>query len=185
MAAGAHRAVLEYHAQTPPRTPVRLAAAVSAAHGELTCTFILQAQLAQLVLPAAAGGGRRDELWRHTCFELFVSTPGATPYYEFNFAPSLEWAAYRFHDYRRGMEPAALAPPQQLRRGEQPGELTLAASVATGALAGLAGAARLEVGLAAVLEELDGTLSYWALRHPPGRPDFHRREGFALELSCA
>jgi hypothetical protein len=37
-----------------------------------------------------------------------------------------------------------------------------------------------------VLEEdggaLSGALSYWALRHPPGKPDFHHPAGFALEL---
>jgi hypothetical protein len=39
------------------------------------------------------------------------------------------------------------------------------------------------MGLSAVIEERDGMLSYWALRHAPGKPDFHRRDGFALELA--
>ena len=34
----------------------------------------------------------------------------------------------------------------------------------------------------AVIEENDGRLSYWALRHAPGKPDFHHPEAFALEL---
>jgi hypothetical protein len=33
-----------------------------------------------------------------------------------------------------------------------------------------------------VIEEIDGALSYWALRHAPGKPDFHHRDAFALEL---
>lgn len=37
-------------------------------------------------------------------------------------------------------------------------------------------------GLSAVVEETDGTKSYWALRHPPGVPDFHHPDCFALEL---
>jgi hypothetical protein len=40
----------------------------------------------------------------------------------------------------------------------------------------------LRIGLAAILEDLDGSLSYWALAHAPGRPDFHRRESFVLQL---
>jgi len=36
--------------------------------------------------------------------------------------------------------------------------------------------------LSAVIEEESGTLSYWALRHAPGRADFHHPDGFALEL---
>jgi hypothetical protein len=40
----------------------------------------------------------------------------------------------------------------------------------------------LAVALSAVVEERDGTLSYWARRHPPGRPDFHHAEAFADRL---
>ena len=32
------------------------------------------------------------------------------------------------------------------------------------------------------IEEASGRISYWALKHPPGRPDFHHPDGFALEL---
>ena len=42
------------------------------------------------------------------------------------------------------------------------------------------GPARL--GLTAVIEEAGGRLSYWALRHPAERPDFHDAGGFALEV---
>ena len=38
------------------------------------------------------------------------------------------------------------------------------------------------IALSAVIEEVDGTKSYWALRHPPGAPDFHHPDCFALEL---
>ena len=38
--------------------------------------------------------------------------------------------------------------------------------------------------VSAVIEETDGTRSFWSLAHPPGKPDFHHRDSFALELSC-
>ena len=38
------------------------------------------------------------------------------------------------------------------------------------------------LGLSAVIEGADGSLSYWALVHPPGKPDFHNADCFALEL---
>jgi len=41
---------------------------------------------------------------------------------------------------------------------------------------------KLMVGLCAVIEDGPGALSYWALRHAPGKPDFHHRAAFALEL---
>jgi hypothetical protein len=38
------------------------------------------------------------------------------------------------------------------------------------------------IGLAAVLETMDGDLGYWALSHPADHPDFHRRESFVFQL---
>ena len=60
---------------------------------------------------------------------------------------------------------------------------------ATVTLAGAA--AKLRLGLCVVIEELDaalseafsGAFSYWALRHPAARPDFHHPDGFALEIA--
>jgi len=41
----------------------------------------------------------------------------------------------------------------------------------------------LRVGLSAVIEEINGHRSYWALAHPPGNADFHHSDCFALELA--
>jgi hypothetical protein len=38
------------------------------------------------------------------------------------------------------------------------------------------------LGLSAVVEEKNGVLSCWPLKHPPGKPDFHHPDAFALEL---
>ena len=40
----------------------------------------------------------------------------------------------------------------------------------------------LRLGLSAIVEDAAGTLSYWALRHPPGKPDFHHTDAFALQM---
>ena len=39
------------------------------------------------------------------------------------------------------------------------------------------------IALSAVIEEGNGALSYWALRHPAGKPDFHHPDAFAMELA--
>jgi hypothetical protein len=41
----------------------------------------------------------------------------------------------------------------------------------------------LRLGLSAVIEDIDGRLSYWALKHPPGKPDFHHPDSFALDVT--
>ena len=38
------------------------------------------------------------------------------------------------------------------------------------------------MGVSTVIETVDGAISYWALAHPPDKPDFHHPESFVLEL---
>jgi hypothetical protein len=128
--------------------------------------------------PLVARPARADELWRRMCFEAFVSPASGEAYYEFNFAPSFQWAAYRLDGYRSGMRIAAEMAAPRIEARSAPGRYTLQAAVT------LSGAteARWRLGLAAVIEEASERLSYWALAHPPGKPDFHRADCFVCEI---
>ena len=119
----------------------------------------------------------------HTCFEVFLHAGTAPRYLELNFSPSGQWAAYRFSAYRDGSEPLELEEPPRIEVRCEAGALELAASVRLPVLTGTVGR-RLHLGLCAVVEDAAGGLSYWALRHAAGRPDFHHPETFALEMPC-
>jgi len=147
------------------------------APGLLKLRYVLRGVMSDVSLPPAAASARADELWRHTCFEAFVGAPDRNEYFEFNLAPSMEWAAYRFEGHRAGMERADVGAPQvEVQRAEDRFELRALLDVR-----GLEGPWR--VGLSAVVEEANAALSYWALAHPPGRPDFHNADCFALDLA--
>ena len=144
----------------------------------LSVGFTLQGDLDRLAIPGPGAPQRTDRLWEHTCFEAFLAVPGEDTYWELNLSPGTEWAAYRFPRYREGGVPApGLEPRIAVQRSPQRLDLQ-----ATAALDGLDTGRGLQIGLSAVIESRDGQLSYWALRHGPGRPDFHHRAGFALEL---
>jgi hypothetical protein len=151
--------------------------------GVLFCDYTLHADLDQVRLPQAGAGARMDELWRHTCFEAFIAAGDTGPYFEFNFSPSGDWAAYRFSGYRAGMEQAGIVTPPQLRIFRGTERLELSATVDVSALPELAEARTVRVGLNAVVEDAAGGLSYWALRHTAGKPDFHHADGFVVELN--
>ena len=176
---GRRSAVLVCHPAAPCAAVHSLDATACLLDGhQLEIAFNLRADLDRLRIPAPGAPRRTDRLWEHTCFEAFLARPGQDAYWELNLAPSTEWAAYEFPRYREGGGPAAgLEPRITVQRS--PESLELRAVVE---LVGLDPAQGLQVGLAAVLEPLDGPLSYWALQHGPGRPDFHLREGLALEL---
>ncbi|MGQ0741433.1 MAG: DOMON-like domain-containing protein [Alphaproteobacteria bacterium] len=135
-----------------------------------------------LAMPPYAAPARADELWKHTCFEAFVGGVDGG-YYEFNFSPSGQWAAYGFTGYRQGMTPAESIAVPHMHARLIDGRYELQAGLTLNRLALPAREWRL--GLSAIIEERDGVKSYWALTHPRGKPDFHRSVCFALELPAA
>jgi hypothetical protein len=148
----------------------------------LKIEYVAIGEIGALRIPTPAVPERADALWRHTCFEAFVGLGDGKSYVEFNFSLSRRWAIYRFEDYRAGMcEPIDLAGPDVFVEIEGP-RLALTAWLD---LSPLAGARPVSLGLAAVIESQAGALSYWALAHPPGAPDFHHADCFALELPAA
>jgi hypothetical protein len=184
MASAAQRALLLAHPYTPGEWVWSISAELQLEPpATLVCHYSLHGEVPRLRVPAARTGRRADGLWEHTCFEVFAAAPAGGGYYEFNFSPSLEWAAYRFSEYREGMTPAHLARAPGLQARRTADRLELTAHLHLDGLPELAHLARLRLGLSAVIEDESGRLSYWALHHAPGNPDFHDPDAFALELS--
>jgi hypothetical protein len=130
----------------------------------------------RFVITESEEPGRRDELWRTTCFEAFLRGHGDA-YREWNFAPSGDWAAYDFASYRETAGGPEVAAPY-IRMEDNMTWWTLGATIATDA------GQSLYLGLSAVLEEKDGTKSYWALAHPnTEKPDFHLADCFTAKLA--
>jgi hypothetical protein len=179
------------HPQTPCSVPLSIGATVTRApDADVLCvryrvvcdlSLIRNTMHETREVPA-----RRDGLWQSTCLECFVQFEGsAAGYYEFNVALNGDWAAYRFDAYREGMQSVAIAQPALEYRACEPDvalidlRFDFASSPELGRHRGA-----FRLGICAVVETLDGLRSYWALHHPEGKPDFHRREGFVLRVAC-
>jgi len=182
--------------------------------GQWVFEFSTTASPATLALPAPAEPARADGLWKTTCFELFLLDPDDGSYLEFNFSPSGQWAAYRFDSYREGMRPLEVQRPCIFSSNPVQAAMSMKARFRSYGMpeqsveqfaAGLANLPtaphfnlRVELedpalrndspwlaGVSAVIEEADGTKSYWALAHPGDEPDFHDEAGFVLELPAS
>ena len=177
-----HTVALICHPGTPSRAVRGIRVRVSRVQGgSLALTFSLKGDLVRVRVPPPRPPRRADCLWQHTCFEVFVAVKGGLEYREFNFAPSGEWAGYAFQRYRDGAQlKEDLAPGIIVSRAED--RLELEAVIHLDRLPTTQPRARLKLALCAVVEEENGLLSYWALRHPPGKPDFHHPDAFALEI---
>jgi hypothetical protein len=150
--------------------------------GSLVLSYFVTGKIGDLRLPPPVSPARTDELWQHTCFEAFIGTAADAAYYEFNFAPSTQWAAYRFGSYRSGMRVATEISAPRIGVQSSPERYTLQAALVLDGLSGLPRDAPWRLGLSAVIEETSGRRSYWALAHPPGKPDFHHSDCLAHEF---
>lgn len=164
------------HPDTPARAVRNVTVDLSQTAKDVRLTFRLEG-IASIVFPEPAAPRRTDDLWKTTCFELFVRPAGGTRYLEFNFSPSGHWAAYEFADHRTGMRDLVLGvEPRIAMHDGKPSAWNLACD-----LGGIPHGP-LAVGISAVIAETDGTTSYWALAHAPGAPDFHNPDCFIATL---
>jgi hypothetical protein len=166
--------VLTLHPDSVCDAVTDIAVDVVRAGDVLGLRYVVTGDIASLALPPPAPSVHTDALWEHSCFEAFLSD-GRGGYVELNVAPSTAWAGYRFRGYRSGREIAVLPPPRiELDAGADRLQLRVALRLNRGS--------GRRLGLSAVIEETNGNLSYWALAHPPGAPDFHHADCFALDL---
>lgn len=139
--------------------------------------FGIGAPASRFLIPEPAEPSRTDDLWTTTCFEAFLKDPEGDAYREWNFAPSGQWAAYDFTSEREGRTDPEVAAPY-IRMEDNLTWWAIGATIAVDA------DIRWTLGISAVLEEKDGTKSYWALAHPHAdKPDFHNPASFAAQLS--
>lgn len=176
---------LQPFGQNATELGLRLAGWLKREGAELRLRYQLSGTLDSVVVPPPATDTpeRRDGLWEHTCFELFLAAEGAQPYWEVNLAPNGDWNLYRLEDYRQGLQPVPdrEAMPFTVNKGAEGLHLTI--TLALPEELGQACKARpLRLGMSAVIEQQGGVVSYWALAHGGAEADFHRREDFRLRL---
>lgn len=175
------RATLQPHPDACAPAIAMTAEAERRPGGRLALRYRVTGEVASVLLPPSAKPERTGGLWRHSCFEAFLRVAADPGYVELNLSPSGQWAAYRFSDYRAGMAEAEVPAPE-IRLSMTGDGFDLAAAVYLGVALGLPAGLPWQAGLAAVIEDRNGRTSHWALAHPAGAPDFHHRDGFALEL---
>jgi hypothetical protein len=174
---GLHKLVV--HPDTPSSGKFEVTVGVNQAGYLLELNYRIVGDNSRLLLPKPHSykPERSDGLWEHTCFEAFWKPTSDPQYFELNVAPSRAFAIYCFESYRTAMRNVDPSMPRIFYA--PPNDGTALNVVFIQPFDGPS-----QLGLSAVIEETDGTKSYWALRHPPGKPDFHHPDCFALELAA-
>jgi len=170
-----------------PNTPAKEISSVDvdvelAPNGKLWMRYHVEGKLDKIELAAPHEPRRTDYLWKHTCFETFITRADQSNYIEFNFCPSKRWAAYQFSDYRENAGDLPMTAPPAIQSDAGNGhfaievELMLPEGWRNGEML---------MGITTIIEEVSGNLSYWALKHPGETQEFHDRDCFIHKLRAA
>lgn len=171
---------LHCHNTTPCDNVWALRVIIRRTWAELELNFRLDGDISHICLTPPGAG----ELWRHTCFEAFVAIDGQAAYHEFNFAPSREWHIYAFRAYRDPISLSNVLHSPIVAVSSTDGRLELGVRIALTDLSPIHSYSPLRLGLSAVIESQNGSLSYWSMHHPAAKPDFHHADAFALRLEA-
>ncbi|QLC24236.1 hypothetical protein HFP57_03785 [Parasphingopyxis algicola] len=177
---------MTFSLQRHPDTPSKLIRGIEVAHewksrDTLWLRYFVDCPVDRLFIPDPAKPERMDDLWKTTCFELFLKEPCAAPYCEFNFSPSGRWAAYGFCDFRDGAHDLevpsdpAIAP---LDAGDSYFALEVDVVLPADRIYPTMPAA-----ISAIIVDADENKTYWGYRHPEGDPEFHHEDCFAARLT--
>lgn len=142
--------------------------------------FRITGPLDQLIFPdPTLVESRRDELWKGTCLEAFfaVETIPESSYLEINCAPNGDWNMYEFSGYRQGMKTSENSKLRLIHRESTSTEVLFRLRIESPLLGQMKWAS-----LTTILQLQDGSFTYWALKHPGAKPDFHNKDAFIAPL---
>ncbi|MGF1588456.1 MAG: DOMON-like domain-containing protein [Pleurocapsa sp.] len=135
----------------------------------------------QIIIPQIVNSPtRQDNLWEHTCCELFIGLQNSTKYWEFNLSPAGDWNVFRFPDYRQYIAEEMVFDSLPFRVLQQADWLQLQLEVNLNKI--IPPEQSLKVGVTTVIEDRERQLSYWALTHPAPEANFHHRDSLIIDL---
>lgn len=117
---------------------------------------------------------RKDDLWKETCFEVFLQPEFSQDYYELNFSLSSAWNCYHFDEYRNPQPPkqSQFFNVEQLVWQPTLKKLIIDMSMQE--------TKKFNIGLTTILRSTEGAVGYYALKHVLDKPDFHQKDSFIL-----
>ena len=144
--------------------------------------YTLAGELGEIVFPSPIENAtRKDDLWRMTCFEFFLSVKGLPKYWEFNLSPSGDWNVYAMDAYRQvNMREETRIQQLHFNVQKKVERFLLEADIDLNQI--IPEETVIEAGITSVIQTKDGKESYWALIHPHPEADFHVRNSFLLEI---
>lgn len=140
---------------------------------KIRISFVVKGALDEYVFPSTSTPKRANELWKATCFELFLANENEEAYYELNFSSSLAWNFYALDAYRGKVEEIELFSMPKIEVFEAKNSFKILFELRVKNLE------KFELyNVASILLNQEHERTFWTLKHLKTKPDFHDREAF-------
>lgn len=161
---------------------IQITGQISRKNNLLTVHYSLTGSVEVVLFPSASlQPARKDDLWKATCFEFFLSIPNQPQYWEFNISPSGHWNVYKMDAYRRvGFREETQFQQLPFSYGIGAGYISVKVAVDLSPI--IQAKDTIQAGVTSIIRTRDSHESYWALAHPQPQADFHLRESFVLKI---
>ncbi len=150
---------------------------VTLSQGKISLHFKIIGTLKNYQFPQRDKPKRANELWKATCFELFLANSKTKTYYEINISAILHWNIYRLETYRA--EPKELIvsskPFIMVKEDEQSYEIDFELECKELDLTEFD-----QYNLAVILLNKQNERDFWAVNPVGDSLDFHDRGGFVF-----
>lgn len=123
-------------------------------------------------------GIRATQLWQQTCFEAFIQPIGGSRYFEINLTTNKSWNVFEFMDYRNPQPPKEFIKADLLSFKVEENEIKAQVKF-TGE-----NFKKVKASICAVIQNKNGTSSYWSIKHAGSKPDFHHFESLIIERNA-
>ena len=143
----------------------------------LTLEFTVTGEINNYIFNEPCEQTREDELWKKTCFELFIAQKNSLSYYELNISPSNTWNFYSFSDYKTDMkeETSVSEPSIHSYKIQTQYRLSFEFNFYEKIIE-----KELIFNLAVILLDAKGLRHFYSINHKEGKVNFHDKEYWNL-----
>ena len=142
---------------------------------KLHIEFRVTGELDNYIFPQKSNLKRADELWKATCFELFLRNTETEAYYELNFTSSLSWNFSYLNSYRAKVQEVKGLGQVKIEVFTNDNNFKIFFELETDTFS----FNQFNIYNAAViLKNSNDERTFWSLGLPSKVPDFHDEKGF-------
>ncbi len=136
-------------------------------------SFFIKGLLAEYVFPLKSEKKRANELWKATCFELFLANSTKEAYYELNFSSSLAWNFYYLSGYRAEVKELQNISNPKIEVYKSDNKFKIVLEMEVENLKEFD-----SYNVACIVLNKKNERIFWSVHHHLNRPDFHNKNNF-------